>query len=160
MRLVGTRSADYIRASGQGGRVQRPYTWLHPTRSLKCQIFLLHCGRRPYMALFVKSCAATPWQRLGVDRTYRIRRKHHRRRLDLMHAHKIDDLLNEGFDIDQASRAAGKRHGRALTRGDLLRQCGGEHGRAVIGLHHHRCHCPPFLSQRDSAQLRRLPHLI
>src|SRR6187431_618436 len=49
--LVGTRSADYIRASGHSGRIQRPYTWLHPTRSLKCQIFLLHRGRRPYMAL-------------------------------------------------------------------------------------------------------------
>ena len=36
--LVGTRSADYIRASGHSGRIQRPYTWLHPTRSLKCQI--------------------------------------------------------------------------------------------------------------------------
>ena len=50
-RLVGTRSADYIRASGHSGRIQRPYTWLHPTRSLKCQSFLLHRGRRPYMAL-------------------------------------------------------------------------------------------------------------
>src|SRR6476619_1046371 len=49
--LVGTRSADYIRASGHNGRTQRPYTWLHPTRSLNCQIFLLHRGRRPYMAL-------------------------------------------------------------------------------------------------------------
>ena len=29
--LVGTRSADYIRASGHSGRIQRPYTWLHPT---------------------------------------------------------------------------------------------------------------------------------
>src|SRR6187401_1150202 len=42
--LVGTRSADYIRASGHNGRIQRPYTWLHPTRSLKCPIFLLHRG--------------------------------------------------------------------------------------------------------------------
>jgi hypothetical protein len=48
-RLVGTRSADYIRASGHSGRIQRPYTWLHPTCSLKCQSFLLHRGRRPYM---------------------------------------------------------------------------------------------------------------
>src|SRR4029078_11185446 len=48
--LVGTRSADYIRASGHSGRIQRPYTWLHPTRSLKCPIFPLHRGRRPYMA--------------------------------------------------------------------------------------------------------------
>jgi hypothetical protein len=48
--LVGTQSADYIRASGHSGRIQRPYTWLHPTRSLKCPIFALHRGRRPYMA--------------------------------------------------------------------------------------------------------------
>jgi len=48
--LVGTQSADYIRASGHSGRIPRPYTWLHPTRSLKCPIFLLHRGRRPYMA--------------------------------------------------------------------------------------------------------------
>jgi hypothetical protein len=48
--LVGTRSADYIRASGHSGCIQRPYTWLHPTHSLKCQILPLQCGRRPYMA--------------------------------------------------------------------------------------------------------------
>src|ERR1035437_3503108 len=48
--LFGTRSADYIRASGQSGRIQRPNTWLHPNASLKCQIFPLHRGRRPYMA--------------------------------------------------------------------------------------------------------------
>src|ERR1043165_10318139 len=39
--LVGTRSADYIRASGHSGRIQRPYTWLHPTRSLKASDFSL-----------------------------------------------------------------------------------------------------------------------
>src|ERR1043166_3491926 len=39
--LVGTRSADYIRASGHSGRIQRPYTWLHPTRSLKVSDFSL-----------------------------------------------------------------------------------------------------------------------
>src|ERR1035441_10394686 len=48
--LFGTRSADYIRASGQSGRIQRPNTWLHPNSSLKGQIFPLHRGRRPYMA--------------------------------------------------------------------------------------------------------------
>src|ERR1019366_1758739 len=48
--LFGTRSADYIRASGQSGRIQRPNTWLHPNASLKGQIFPLHRGRRPYMA--------------------------------------------------------------------------------------------------------------
>jgi hypothetical protein len=48
--LVGTRSADHIRASGHSGRIQRPNTWLHPNVSLKCPIFPLHRGRRPYMA--------------------------------------------------------------------------------------------------------------
>ncbi len=36
--LVGTRSAEYIRASGQSGRIQRPDTWLHPNASLRWQI--------------------------------------------------------------------------------------------------------------------------
>src|SRR5450759_1118750 len=49
--LFGTRSADYIRASSHNGCIQRPNTWLHPNASLKCQIFPLHRGRRPYMAL-------------------------------------------------------------------------------------------------------------
>jgi hypothetical protein len=49
--LIGTRSADYIRASGHSGRIQRPNTWLHPNPSLKC----LQLGRRPYMALSGKS---------------------------------------------------------------------------------------------------------
>src|SRR5262249_27874157 len=49
--LVGTRSADHIRASGHSGRIQRPHTWLHPNVSLRCPIFPLHRGRRPYMAL-------------------------------------------------------------------------------------------------------------
>src|SRR5688500_12957270 len=49
--LVGTRSADHIRASGHSGRVQRPYTWLHPHVPLKCPPVPLHRGRRPYMAL-------------------------------------------------------------------------------------------------------------
>src|SRR5665811_1427064 len=48
--LFGTRSADYIRASGQNGRIQRPNTWLHPNASLKRPTFPLHRGRRPYMA--------------------------------------------------------------------------------------------------------------
>ena len=47
--LIGTRSADYIRASGHNGCIQRPDTWLHPNPSLKCPIFPLHRGRRPYM---------------------------------------------------------------------------------------------------------------
>jgi hypothetical protein len=36
--LVGTRSADYIRASGQSGCIERPDTWLHPNASLTRQI--------------------------------------------------------------------------------------------------------------------------
>ncbi len=44
--LFGTRSADYIRASGHSGCIQRPNTWLHPNASLKCPIFPLHRGRR------------------------------------------------------------------------------------------------------------------
>jgi len=51
VRMFGTRSANYIRASSHNGCIQRPNTWLHPNASLKCQIFPLHCGRRPYMAL-------------------------------------------------------------------------------------------------------------
>ena len=35
------RSADYIRASGHNGRINRPNTWLHPNASLKCPIFSL-----------------------------------------------------------------------------------------------------------------------
>ena len=54
-RLFGTRSADYIRASSHNGCIQRPNTWLHPNASLKCPIFPLHRGRRPYMALSARS---------------------------------------------------------------------------------------------------------
>ena len=36
--LIGTQSADYIRASSPSGCIQRPNTWLHPNPSLKCQI--------------------------------------------------------------------------------------------------------------------------
>jgi hypothetical protein len=45
--LVGTRSADHIRASGHGGCIQRPDTWLHPNASLKRQIPL--ASRAPSM---------------------------------------------------------------------------------------------------------------
>jgi hypothetical protein len=57
--LVGTRSADHIRASGHSGCIEmeasspsenRPDTWLHPNASHNVR-FLLHRGRRPYMAL-------------------------------------------------------------------------------------------------------------
>ena len=58
MLLVGTRSADHIRASGHSGCIamevtspfeNRPDTWLHPNASQNVR-FLLHRGRRPYMA--------------------------------------------------------------------------------------------------------------
>ena len=45
--LIGTRSADYIRASSQSGCIQRPDTWLHPNASLKCQIPL--APRAPFI---------------------------------------------------------------------------------------------------------------
>ena len=56
--LFGTRPADYIRASSHSGCIameasspfeNRPYTWLHPNASQNVK-FLLHRGRRPYMA--------------------------------------------------------------------------------------------------------------
>ncbi len=56
--LFGTRSADHIRASGHSGCIamevtspfeNRPDTWLHPNASQNVR-FLLHRGRRPYMA--------------------------------------------------------------------------------------------------------------
>ena len=59
--LFGTRPADYIRASSHSGCIameasspfeNRPYTWLHPNASQNVR-FLLHRGRRPYMALSV-----------------------------------------------------------------------------------------------------------
>src|SRR5262245_22031026 len=36
--LIGTWSADYIRASSQNGCIERPDTWLHPNASLIWQI--------------------------------------------------------------------------------------------------------------------------
>ena len=56
--LVGTRSADHIRASSHSGCIamevtlpfeNRPDTWLHPNASQNVR-FLLHRGRCPYMA--------------------------------------------------------------------------------------------------------------
>ena len=61
--LFGTRPADYIRASSHSGCIameasspfeNRPYTWLHPNASQNVR-FLLHRGRRPYMAHCVVS---------------------------------------------------------------------------------------------------------
>src|SRR5665648_1218096 len=67
--VFGTRSADYIRASSHNGCIQRPNTWLHPNASLKCPIFPLHRGRRPYMALSVIRCAAIFRTLLDQQRT-------------------------------------------------------------------------------------------
>jgi hypothetical protein len=68
--LFGTRSADYIRASGQSGRIQRPNTWLHPNASLKGQIFPLHRGRRPYMAHSGHSRHRNILSAIGQERTW------------------------------------------------------------------------------------------
>ena len=56
--LFGTRSADYIRASGHSGciatevilQAKQAEYMAHPNASLKSPIFPLHRGRRPYMA--------------------------------------------------------------------------------------------------------------
>jgi hypothetical protein len=79
MLLVGTRSADHIRASGHSGCIamevtpsckNRPDTWLHPNASQKAR-FLLHRGRRPYMALSVVRAPATLCLKLRDERTSR-----------------------------------------------------------------------------------------
>ena len=57
----GKKTLHHIRASGHSGCIamevtpsckNRPDTWLHPNASQKAR-FLLHRGRRPYMALRV-----------------------------------------------------------------------------------------------------------
>jgi hypothetical protein len=72
--LFGTRPADYIRASSHSGCIameasspfeNRPYTWLHPNVSLNVR-FLLHRGRRPYMAHSVVSRQRSKLSLLGV----------------------------------------------------------------------------------------------
>ena len=65
--LVGTRSADHIRASGHSGCIAtrrastRKTGRIHGcTRTLRRKVrFLLHRGRRPYMAQSDRYCAAT-----------------------------------------------------------------------------------------------------
>jgi hypothetical protein len=52
--LVGTRSADHIRASGHSGCIQRPDTWLHPNASLKRQIPL--ASRAPSLHGTFETC--------------------------------------------------------------------------------------------------------
>jgi hypothetical protein len=54
--LVGTRSADHIRASGHSGCIQRPDTWLHPNASPKCQIPL--APRAPSIHGTFRKCRA------------------------------------------------------------------------------------------------------
>jgi hypothetical protein len=75
--LFGTRSADYIRASGHSGCIEmevsppfenRPYTWLHPNASQQVR-FLLHRGRRPYMAHHVTCRDAAILPELDDKRT-------------------------------------------------------------------------------------------
>src|SRR6266567_3425392 len=71
MLLVGTRSADHIRASGHSGCIamevtlpfeNRPDTWPHPNASQNVR-FLLHRGRRPYMALSFAARLQYVWNR-------------------------------------------------------------------------------------------------
>ena len=75
MLLVGTRSADHIRASGHSGCVarevtapceNRPDTWLHPNASQNVR-FLLHRGRRPYMAHRDRYCTGTECRLSGYS---------------------------------------------------------------------------------------------
>ena len=77
MLLVGTRSADHIRASSHSGCIamevtppfeNRPDTWLHPNASQNVR-FLLHRGRRPYMAQSRHSSRAQQCPLSGVKRT-------------------------------------------------------------------------------------------
>src|SRR5437868_15396130 len=77
MLLVGTRSADHIRASSHSGCIamevtppfeNRPDTWLHPNASQNVR-FLLHRGRRPYMAQSRHSSCARECPLSGVKRT-------------------------------------------------------------------------------------------
>ena len=64
--LIGTRSADYIRASGHSGCIQRPNTWLHPNPSLKCQILL--ATRAPSIhGTNLPTCALQQFRQLSGD---------------------------------------------------------------------------------------------
>src|SRR5262245_38307070 len=61
--LVGTRSANHIRAGGHSGCTQRPNTWLHPNASRKRQIPLasrapsIHGTLQPIQALRITAAA-------------------------------------------------------------------------------------------------------
>jgi len=76
--LVGTRSADHIRASSHSGCIamgasspfeNRPDTWLHPNASQNVR-FPLHRGRRPYMALRNRQQCPDFASALGVERIF------------------------------------------------------------------------------------------
>ena len=77
--LFGTRSADYIRASGHGGCIatevilQAKTGRIHGcTRTLRRYVrFLLHRGRRPYMAHRVVSRRRSNSVAFGAKRTFR-----------------------------------------------------------------------------------------
>jgi hypothetical protein len=56
--LVGTRSADHIRASAQSGCIHRPDTWLHPNASPNCQIPL--APRAPSIHGTFETCRRKP----------------------------------------------------------------------------------------------------
>src|SRR6187200_1104136 len=69
--LVGTRSAEYIRASGQSGRIQRPDTWLHPNASLRWQIPL--ATRAPSIhGTSLRLADTKHCPQLGANRTARL----------------------------------------------------------------------------------------
>ena len=57
------------RDRGKSLSENRPNTWLHPNASQNVR-FLLHRGRRPYMALSDGYCAATKCRLLGAKRTH------------------------------------------------------------------------------------------
>ncbi len=75
--LVGTRSADHIRASSHSGCIAtgqasaRKTGRIHGcTRTLRRKVrFLLHRGHRPYMALFVISLRCNDLSAFGPKRT-------------------------------------------------------------------------------------------
>src|SRR3954451_21292954 len=77
--LVGTRSADYIRASGHSGRIQRPYTWLHPTPFAEMPDFSLaprapsiHGTSRTQRHVRLESAFEARAEKMGSMRVFRI----------------------------------------------------------------------------------------
>ena len=64
----GQRPQRPHRDGGKPSGENRPYTWLHPNASQNVR-FLLHRGRRPYMAHSVVSRQRSIWSLSGVKRT-------------------------------------------------------------------------------------------